>query len=93
MTILTKRRALIATAAALALTTALSAPVNAQDVTLTYMTDNGPTTVATAEAMIAAFEAANPGIKIEYESRPGGTDGDNIIKTRLATGEMTDLFL
>jgi raffinose/stachyose/melibiose transport system substrate-binding protein len=93
MTFLTTRRTLIATAAALAVTTALSAPVAAQDVTLTYMTDNAPNTVATAEAMIAAFEAANPGIKIEYESRPGGTDGDNIIKTRLATGEMTDLFL
>ena len=93
MAFLTTRRALIATAGALALSTALAVPASAEDVTLTYMTDNAPNTVATAEAMIKAFEAANPGIKIEYESRPGGTDGDNIIKTRLATGEMTDLFL
>ncbi|NKF32602.1 extracellular solute-binding protein, partial [Pseudomonas sp. BGM005] len=25
--------------------------------------------------------------------RPGGGEGDNIIKTRLATGEMSDVFL
>ena len=29
---------------------------------------------------------------INVESRPGGTEGDNIVKTRLATGEMTDIF-
>ena len=69
MAFLTTRRTLIATAAALAMTTALSAPVSAQDVTLTYMTDNAPNTVATAEAMIAAFEAANPDINIEYRDR------------------------
>lgn len=93
MTILTNRRTLIATAAALAMTTALSAPVMAQDVTLTYLIDNNANTIVTAEQMVKEFEAANPGIKIEIETRPGGTDGDNIIKTRLATGEMTDLFL
>ena len=30
---------------------------------------------------------------IEIEQRPGGGEGDNIIKTRLATGEMSDVFL
>ena len=28
----------------------------------------------------------------EIETRLGGTDGDNIVKTRLSTGEMTDIF-
>ncbi len=91
MAFLTTRRTL-ATAAALALTTAAGAPASAQDVTLTWLTGNTPESVATAERMIADFEAANPGIKIEYETRPGGADGDNIVKTRLATGEMTDIF-
>ena len=27
------------------------------------------------------------------EIRPGGAEGDNLIKTRLATGEMEDVFL
>ncbi len=42
--------------------------------------------------MIAAFEDANPGITIEVETRPQGGEGDNIVKTRLATGDMTDVF-
>ena len=31
-------------------------------------------------------------IRTEIDLRPGGTEGDNIIKTRLATGDMTDIF-
>ena len=29
---------------------------------------------------------------INVESRPGGTEGDNLVKTKLATGDMTDIF-
>ena len=29
---------------------------------------------------------------IKIETHPGGTDGDNLVKTRLATGEMADIF-
>lgn len=36
--------------------------------------------------------AAHPDVKIELENRPGGAEGDNLVKTRLATGEMTDIF-
>lgn len=31
-------------------------------------------------------------IKTEFETRPGGTEGDNLVKTRLATGDMADLI-
>jgi raffinose/stachyose/melibiose transport system substrate-binding protein len=49
--------------------------------------------VATAEALIEAFEAANPDITIDLDSSgPAGTEGDNLTKTKLATGEMEDLF-
>ena len=61
-------------------------------VTLTYYIDDNPTNVATAEGLKAAFEAENPGITIEIETHPGGSEGDNLVKTRLATGEMPDLF-
>jgi raffinose/stachyose/melibiose transport system substrate-binding protein len=89
---LTWRRALTATAA-LALGLGLATASPAQDqVTITYLTDNAPDRVAISEAQIKAFEAANPDIHVEYETRPGGADGDNIVKTRLATGEMTDVF-
>ena len=54
---------------------------------------NVEASVLTAEALIAAFEAANPDIKIDLDSSgPQGTDGDNLVKTKLATGEMEDLL-
>ena len=61
-------------------------------VTLTYLVDNGEATVVIAEALADAFEADNPDIKIDVQTRPQGTEGDNLIKTRLSTGEMDDLF-
>ncbi len=62
------------------------------EVTLTVLIDNAPNTVAQWEGISAAFTAANPDIVLELETRPGGGEGDNIVKTRLATGEMTDVF-
>jgi raffinose/stachyose/melibiose transport system substrate-binding protein len=38
------------------------------------------------------FMAANPNITVTVETRPGGTDGDNLVKTRLATKTMNDVF-
>lgn len=61
-------------------------------VTLTLLVDNAETQIKQTEALIEAFEASNSDIKIDLETRPGGTEGDNIVKTRLATGEMTDIF-
>jgi raffinose/stachyose/melibiose transport system substrate-binding protein len=65
---------------------------SSDEVTLSYLIDNDNLTVATMEALVEAFEADNPDITIEIETRPGGTEGDNIVKTRLQTGEMTDVF-
>jgi raffinose/stachyose/melibiose transport system substrate-binding protein len=61
-------------------------------VTLTFLTDNGDTTVASAKAVADAFHAANPDITIKLDTRPGGSDGDNIVKTKLSTGEMSEVF-
>ena len=68
-------------------------PALAQEKTLTFLVDNGPSTVDIAEAIVAAYEAKNPDVKVDLEIRPGGGEGDNIVKTRLATGEMTDVFV
>ena len=90
----TSRRARLAASAGLTLALGLAASGLAMSqTTITYMVDNAPSTVTIAEKMIADFEAANPDIKVELETRPGGGEGDNLIKTRLATGEMTDVFL
>ncbi len=40
---------------------------------------------------VAALAEEQLGITIEYEFRAGGADGDNVVKTRLASGEMADL--
>src|SRR6476620_3182896 len=59
---------------------------------ITLLTDNAETTVKPAKAVIAAFEKANPTITVKTETRPGGSDGDNIVKTKLSTGDMSDVF-
>ena len=67
--------------------------VSAQDtVSLTYLVDDSQNSQDTALALAEAFMAANPNVTITIESRPGGADGDNIVKTRLATGDMTEIF-
>jgi len=45
-----------------------------------------------AKALSDGFNAAQTKYKVTVESRPGGTEGDNLVKTRLATGSMDDLF-
>src|SRR5688500_6217524 len=63
-----------------------------EQVTLTWLVANAPDAVKPAEALSSAFEKQNPNVKIEIETRPQGGEGDNPVKTRLATQEMADLF-
>lgn len=60
--------------------------------TITYLTGNDQTNVAFQTALIDGFMKANPDIKINLETQPGGTEGDNLTKTKLSTGEMDDVF-
>ena len=64
-----------------------------ESVTLSFLVDNSDQAVKPAEALIAAFQKDNPNIKINLETRPQGGEGDNVVKTRLSTQEMTDLFV
>lgn len=66
---------------------------SAAAVEITYLIPSDDTTVAQTKALITAFQAANPGITVTTDTRPGGADGDNIIKTRLATSDMADVFV
>jgi raffinose/stachyose/melibiose transport system substrate-binding protein len=99
----TQRRAAAvaaATAAVLALGACSAGSLGSSDdesgagegVELTYLVDNQENTVRTAQAVVDAFMAANPDITVTVETRPQGADGDNAVKTRLATGEMEDVF-
>jgi raffinose/stachyose/melibiose transport system substrate-binding protein len=61
--------------------------------TLTFLVDNGEGSVKIGQGLAEAFHAKNPDITVQVQQRPGGSEGDNIVKTRLSTGEMTDVFL
>ena len=54
--------------------------------------ERGADAVPFGEALIEKFQAANPDIKVTMDNQPGGTEGDNLMKTKLATGEMADVF-
>ena len=71
---------------------ATEAPAANEPVTLTYLVDDSQNTKDTTQALVDAYTAQHPNVTITIETRPGGTDGDNIVKTRLASGEMTDIF-
>ncbi|MCB9137333.1 MAG: extracellular solute-binding protein [Caldilineaceae bacterium] len=71
-----------------------SGAVAAEDapITLTYLVDDGETDQLLAHAFADGYMELHPNVTIEVENRPGGGDGDNVVKTRLATGDMTDVF-
>ena len=62
-------------------------------VTLTWMVGQTDQFQKPAKALAAAFHAKNPNITIKIETGPQGSELDNLVKTRLATGEMTDMFV
>jgi raffinose/stachyose/melibiose transport system substrate-binding protein len=64
-----------------------------EPVDLSWLVDNGEATVVMANALVDAFKEIEPNITITIETREGGAPGDNLVKTRLATGEMNDLLL
>lgn len=92
------RRVLLATVGVAALALPLAACSTGGDsggeggTEITFLVPNTGTNVESADAMIAAFEDENPDITVKVESQPAGTEGDNLMKTKLATGEMSDLF-
>ena len=61
-------------------------------VTLEYLVDDSQANQQLASAFAKAYTAKHPNVTINVQSRPGGTEGDNLVKTKLATGDMTDIF-
>jgi raffinose/stachyose/melibiose transport system substrate-binding protein len=98
MTIRTTRRSAAATAAVAVTVLTLAACGGGDgggeggEVTLSFLVGNDQATVDRAEGFAEAFNEQSDGITVEVESRPGGAEGDNIVKTRLSTGDMTDVF-
>lgn len=86
------RKALVGLTAGLMAMTGMVGIAMAQT-SLTLFSPNDQAAVAYTEEMVAAFEAANPDISVEIEVGPGGTERDNMVKSRLATGTMNDVFV
>ena len=63
-----------------------------EDVTLSLLIDNTETTVLLSDGLTSAFSELHPNVSFDVEQRPQGADGDNVVKTRLATDEMADVF-
>jgi raffinose/stachyose/melibiose transport system substrate-binding protein len=64
------------------------------DVTISLLAGgNDPVAIATAKQYAAGFHKAEPKVTVKVDTRPAGTDGDNLIKTKLSTGDMNDVFL
>lgn len=63
-----------------------------EKVKLSLLVDNSQDSINIGEALIKAFTEKYPHIEIELETRPQGSEGDNFVKTRLATGDMNDIF-
>jgi len=61
-------------------------------VEITYLTTNQDQDIKEAEQLAKDFHGKFPNITVKVDSRPGGTEGDNIVKTRLSTGDMPEVF-
>lgn len=70
----------------------LTAGIAEGDTVLSVLIDNNAEVITGMDALTKAYTAAHPDVTFDIEQRPGGADGDNIVKTRLATGEMADVF-
>lgn len=56
------------------------------------LSTNDTTNTAISKALTDGFNASQSKYKVTVVSRPGGTEGDNLVKTRLSTGSMEDVF-
>ncbi|MFJ3673306.1 ABC transporter substrate-binding protein [Streptomyces sp. NPDC090106] len=97
MTTSFRRSAALLTASALAsgLLAGCASPSGSSDSdgsSLSFLIGNDASEMAMAKSEVAAFEAANPDITIDIQTRPAGTEGDNAVKTKLSTGDMADVF-
>lgn len=85
--------AAIATATVVALAGCSSSGSDDGTTEITILTYNADDAVGFAEAAAAAFHEEYPEYSVKVDTRPSGSEGDNLIKTRLSTGEMADVFV
>jgi raffinose/stachyose/melibiose transport system substrate-binding protein len=59
---------------------------------ITWLVENTQVSLASAEQIVQDFEALNPDINVELETRPQGPEGTGIVRERLGADDMADLF-
>lgn len=69
------------------------APAAIEPVTLSLLGPANPNDALMVQALTDAYTALHPNVTFDIEvAASGGTEADNLVKTRLATGEMNDIF-
>lgn len=75
------------------LASAMLAPPAQAATEITFQTQNSQLSQDTWNALTAAFTKANPDITVKLNFIPGGVEGDALVKTQLASGTMSDVFV
>ncbi len=61
--------------------------------TITFLVDSSDSSKSYGDGLAKAFNASQDDYEVEVETRPEGAEGDNLVKTRLSTGDMAEVFL
>jgi len=61
-------------------------------VSISFLTQNDATTTKAGKDFVAAFEKKYPNITVKLTTQPAGSEGDNLMKTKLSTDTMEDVF-
>jgi raffinose/stachyose/melibiose transport system substrate-binding protein len=61
-------------------------------VTITFLTQNDAADMAQGKALITGFEKKYPNVTVKMDTQPAGTQGDNLMKTKLSTKTMDNVF-
>lgn len=63
-----------------------------EDKSITWLVEDGAASLASAEQVVRDFEAVNPDIDVELEFRPQGGEGSGVVRGRLKSNDMADVF-
>ena len=66
---------------------------NGGKTTITFLVDTSDASKSYGDGLAKAFNASQDKYVVEVETRPEGAEGDNLVKTRLSTGDMAEVFL
>jgi raffinose/stachyose/melibiose transport system substrate-binding protein len=61
--------------------------------TITFLVDTSDASRSLGNGLADAFNESQDEVVVKVETRPEGGEGDNLVKTRLSTGDMDEVFL